>query len=303
MSLFTPARREQMHLRMALQGPSGSGKTFTALTIMRGLCGYGGKFAVLDTEKRAREYAILDESDPETEYAFNFGHVAPEVSDPEQLPGFLADAAKHGFAGIIVDSFTHYWSGLGGALDRVDRARDKRAGWGDYRPVEARMMAALLSYPGHVIVTMRVKTEYVTELNERTKKVETKKLGLKADQRDSVDYEFSVIGEMDMGHNLSITKTTCQELVDQKISRPGIILAETLGAWLGQGQAPPTAADLRDRALEQCQTVAEVRVVWEEAKRRNLLEEPLIGSTGDTSTLKDIIEGRARDLAPKPVTA
>jgi hypothetical protein len=298
MSLFTPALREQMHLRMAIQGPSGSGKTFTALTIMRGLCGPGGRFAVIDTEKRAREYAVLNDTDPETDTAFRFGHVAPDVADPEKLPAYLTDAASAGFSGIIVDSFTHYWSGLGGALDRVDKARDKRAGWGDYRPIEAAMMSALLSFPGHAIVTMRVKTEYVTEVNAAGRTV-TRKLGLKADQRDSVDYEFSVIGEMDADHTLSITKTTCQDLVDRQINRPGPALAETLAVWLGQGDPPPTAADLRDRALEQCTTVDEARAVWAEAWRRGLLAEEVQDSTGEHVTLKAILEGRAADLTPK----
>lgn len=301
MSLFTPARREQMRLRMAIQGPSGSGKTFTALTIMRGLCGYGGRFAVIDTEKRAREYAVLRDDAPETDTTFQFGHVAPDVADPEKLPAYLKDAASAGYAGIIVDSFTHYWSGLGGALDRVDKARDKRAGWGDYRPIEAAMMSALLSYPGHVIVTMRVKTEYVTEYDERAKKNVTRKLGLKADQRDSVDYEFSLIGEMDMQHTLAITKTTCQDLVDKQIGKPGPELVETLAAWLGQGDPPPTAADLRDRALEQCSTVDEVRAVWAEAKRRMLLAEEVQDATGEQRTLKAILEARAADLTPVAV--
>jgi len=291
-----------MSLRMAIQGPSGAGKTFTAMTIMRGLCGEGGRFAVLDTEKRAREYAVLNDTDPETATTFQFGHVAPDIADPEMLPRYLADAAKVGYAGIIIDSFTHYWSGLGGALDRVDKARDKRAGWGDYRPVEAEMMKALLTYPGHVIVTMRVKTEYVTETNEKGRTT-TKKLGLKADQRDSVDYEFSVIGEMDTDHTLTITKTTCQDLVDKQITKPGMALVETLAGWLGQGDPPPTAVDLRDRALEQCVTVADVRAVWEEAKRRELLGHEVQDGTGELLPLKEFLNARAAELGPKAVPA
>ncbi|XVU25781.1 AAA family ATPase [Actinoplanes sp. CA-054009] len=304
MSLFTPARREQMHLRMALQGPSGAGKTFTAMTIMRGLVGEGGKFAVVDTEKRAREYAVLNEVDPETETAFRFGHLAPSLADPEKLPGYLKEAAHAGFEGIIVDSFTHFWSGLGGALDRVDRARDKRAGWGEYRPVEAAMMDALLTFPGHVIVTMRVKTEYVTETNSQGRTI-TRKLGLKADQRDSVDYEFSVIGEIDMDHTLTVTKTTCQDLVDKQINKPGPGLVETLAAWLGQGDPPPTAADLRDRALEQCPTVDDLRAVWDEAKNRALLEEVVQDGTGELLPLGTILKARRAELlgAGQPVGA
>jgi hypothetical protein len=271
--MFAPARREQMRLRMALQGPAGSGKTYTALTIARGLSP-DGRVAVIDTEQRALEYADR----------FEFGHISPATADPEALPGMVAAAAKEGFGALIVDSFSLYWSGVGGALDRVDRNRDKRAGWGEYRPIEAKMMRALLSFPGHVIVTMRVKTEYATEVNERGRTV-TRRVGLRADQRDSVDYEFGVIGEMDVDHAITFVKTTCDALVDKRIERPGAELVATLAEWLGQGEPAPDANTFRDKALAPHTTYAEVREMYSDAARRNLLDAALIDDHGDETTL------------------
>lgn len=289
MSLFTPARREQMRLRMAIQGPAGGGKTFTAFTLASGLSATG-RFAVIDTERRALEYADR----------FDFLHVAPPVADPAELPKMIADAAANDLGPLVIDSFTHYWSGSGGALDRVDRKADKRAGWSEYRPVENSMMGAILGYPGHVIVTLRVKTDYVTEQDSRGRN-QTRRVGLKPDQRDSVDYEFSVIGSMDTDHTLSITKTTCPDLVDRRIEKPGLVLVETLAGWLSQGEPAPDINTYRNRALDPHTTVEELREIHREAKRRNLIDVVLVDEHGDTATLGDILVRLAKERTPQAV--
>lgn len=286
MSIFTEARREQMRLRMALTGPAGAGKTYTGMTIARALSP-DGRFAVIDTERRALEYADR----------FKFGHVAPAVADPEALPSMLAAAGNDGYGAVLVDSFSLYWSGSGGALDRVDRKADKRAGWSEYRPIENAVKAAILGYPGHVIVTMRVKTEHVTEVNERGKTI-TRRLGTKIDQRDTVDYEFSVIGEMDTDHTLTITKTTCADLVDRVIERPGLDLVDTLAAWLGKGDPMPTVLDYRDRAVDLKATFDELRALHTEVKRRNLLDVLVVDNVGDTVPLGELVVRLGRERQP-----
>jgi hypothetical protein len=144
---------------------------------------------------------------------------------------------------------------------------------------------------------MRVKTEYVTEVNQQGKTI-TRKLGLKADQRDSVDYEFSVIGEMDMEHALAITKTTCPDLVDQRINRPGLALVDTLSAWLGQGEPAPDATTYRDKALDPHATVEDLRELHREAKRRNLLGAVMVDEHGDTTSLGDLLIRLGRERGP-----
>lgn len=302
MTVFTPVQRRQMRLRMALQGPAGSGKTFTALTVLRGLLGEGGKFAVVDADKRAREYGVLGPEDPETQFKFRFGHMIPDLTDPEHLPRLLAAAAAEGYGGILIDSFSHYWSGFGGALDRVDRSRDKRAGWSEYRPVEKTMMAALLSFPGHVIVTMRVRTEHVTEENENGRKT-TKRLGMKADQRDNADYEFSVIGEMDTSHTLTVIKTTCQELMDQRINRPGQPMVDTLAAWLGEGEPDTTVTDLRDEAIDPWASRDDLFALLKRVEQQGLLNAPVTDDEGSPTTLGELIKVKGREAAAREAAA
>jgi hypothetical protein len=293
-STFKPAQREQMRLRMALQGPAGSGKTLTAMRLARALSP-DGSFAVIDTERRALEYAQLPgESRADR---FDFGHVAPDVANPEDLPRMVAEAANERYGALIVDSFTHYWSGTGGALDTVDRATDKRRGWSEYRPTENKMMAALLTFPGHVIVTMRVKTDYVTEVDQRGR-AQTRRVGLKPDQRDGVDYEFSVIGSLDTDHTLTFVKTTCPELADKSIRCPGDDLAVTLSSWLGQGAVVQDVNELRDRALESTTGVDELKAIGADARRRGLLGAVVIDGHGDAVTLDAFLRALIQDRRP-----
>jgi hypothetical protein len=266
-----------MQARIALAGPAGSGKTNTALILATALT-KTGKIAMIDTELRGNEYADR----------FAFNRVAVPVAKPAEFSTMATAAAAEGHDVLIVDSFTHFWSGNGGALDMVDTYRDKRQGWSEYRPIENDMMSALLTFPGHVIVTMRVKTNYVTEEQDNGRQ-KVKKLGLKPDQRESIDYEFSIIGDMDMSHTLSITKTTCPDLVDKVIPRPGAELGETLLAWLGQGEALPTVLEYREQILAAAGNDEALRGLWEEIGRRAMRDAPVLDANGAVSNLGNLI--------------
>lgn len=286
MPIFQPAVREQMRLRMGLYGVAGAGKTGTAMMIAQALSP-DGRFAVIDTERRAKEWADR----------YEFGHVIPPDNDPERLPGMIAAAADEEYGSLIVDSFTHYWSGTGGALDKVDRTSDKRAGWNAYRPVENAMMDAILGFPGHLICTMRVKTHYaaVEGTNGRQK---VQRVGLKIDQRDGVDYEFSIIADMDSEHTLTIVKSTCPALADKVIDRPGIALAETLREWLGQGEPAPTVLDYKREVLDPGASLDRLREIRAEARRRNLSGACVIDDRGMPVTFEDLVVRIGRERKP-----
>lgn len=274
---FTPATREAVKARIALTGPAGSGKTYTALAIGTELA---EKVAVVDTEHgRALDYADR----------FAFAHFAPTRFDPRELCQLLARAAEHGYGCIVVDSLSHYWMGVGGALEIVDSARGGgMAGWKEFRPIETRMIDALLSYPGHVIATMRVKTSYVIEPDERGKNV-PRKVGLKPDQREGFDYEFGLIGEMDREHIMTVTKSTCPALVDQTIARPGQDVAQALLTWIAGGVRLPDALEYRDDAVKPETGEQALRRMGNEAKGRGLLGAMVVDDHGDEVTLGDLL--------------
>lgn len=280
---FVPATREAARARIALCGPSGSGKTYTALTLAAVL---GDRIAVVDTEHgSASKYAGGK--------PFTFDTVSPSRFDPRDLAKLLAAAAGASYDVVVIDSLSHYWSGPGGILELVDdasaRARGNSfAGWKDVRPFERQIISALLGYPGHVIVTMRTKTEWVIEDDERGRKT-PRKVGTRPEQRDGIEYEFDIVGDLDQDNTLVITKSRCFELSGAVIRKPDAELGKQIAQWLDDGEKLPDANDYRDRALNPETTFDELRAMHAEVKRRGLLGAVLIDEHGDETTLGDLI--------------
>lgn len=284
---FTPATKEAAKARIAFAGPSGSGKTYTALVTARALAD-GGRIAVIDTE---RESASLYADE------FTFDTLNMHTYDPRDLVGALGAAGAAGYAVIVVDSLSHFWMGQGGMLEQVDNAAKRSyggnsfGGWKEARPMERAMIDALLAYPGHVIVTMRTKTEWVVQENERGRK-EPKKIGTKPEQRDGIEYEFTIVGDLDLEHTLVISKSRARPLADAVIKNPDEKFGETILDWLGNGKPMPTALDYRDAALEPAVTVEELRELHRTVSRRGLLNAAVVDDTGETVTLGAFIKAR-----------
>lgn len=189
---FTKAERKKSKLRLALTGPSGSGKTYGALLVAKGL---GGKIAVIDTEKgSASLYSHIAE--------FDVLDLEPPYS-PERYRQAVKLAVEGGYSVIIIDSITHEWSGAGGCLelnDDIAKAKFKGNTWSAWSETKARHRALiddLLACPAHIIVTMRSKTETAqVEVNGRK---QVQKLGMKAEQNDGIEYEFTTV--LDLVHD------------------------------------------------------------------------------------------------------
>lgn len=229
---FSKATKKRAKLRLALMGPSGSGKTFTALSI----AGAFGRVAVIDTEHgSASKNASL----------FEFDVLELTNYHPQRYIDALNAAADAGYDVVIIDSLSHAWNGTGGVLEIVDKAAAKSdskntfAAWRDATPLQLKLVESILAAPLHVIVAMRSKTEYVLELDKRGK-MTPRKVGTAPIQRDGIEYEFDVVGEMTAEHDLIITKTRVPLLNDEAIPTPGEGLGVTLLKWLSDGvEAPP----------------------------------------------------------------
>jgi energy-coupling factor transporter ATP-binding protein EcfA2 len=279
---FSRANKEQAKARIALTGPTGSGKTYTALIIGSGL---GEQVAVIDTERgSASKYA--DE--------FTFDTLQLTSFEPAALVDALAVAAHAGYDVLIVDSFSHFWSGTGGILEQVDNAAKRSggsnsfAGWKEARPMERAMLDALLAYPGHVIVTMRTKTEYVVENDDRGRKV-PRKVGLKPEQRDGIEYEFDIVGELDQENTLVVSKSRARSLSGTVIQKPDTRFAEVVLEWLNAGQPAPTVADFVARATAPEVSYDQLRALYEEVGRRHLLDAAVLDDDGRPVTLAKLI--------------
>lgn len=226
---FTKATKSQARARIALIGPSGSGKTYTALKLAQGL---GASVAVIDTENAsASKYA--DE--------FEFDVLVLEEFSPQTYVRAIRAAEGAGYDVLIIDSLSHAWAGQGGVLEMVDRAAKKYrnnsfAAWRDVTPHHNALVDAMVRCQCHLIVTMRSKTHYDVQKDEKTGKMMPVKVGLAPVQRDGVEYEFDIVADLDLDHNLIVSKTRCRALDGAVISQPGEELAATIRDWLSDGE-------------------------------------------------------------------
>ncbi len=228
---FKRAVKSQAKARIGLIGPSGSGKTYTALLLAQTM---GQRIAVIDTEHgSASKYA--DEFQFDTLELANF--------HPQNYIDGIKAAGQAGYDVIIIDSLSHAWAGSGGALELADKGALKYSGnrfaaWRDVTPLHNQLIEAMLSSPAHVIATMRSKMEYIQTQDSKGKTI-IRKVGMAPIQRDGMEYEFDIVGDLDIDHNLIISKTRCRALDGVVINKPGKELAETVKAWLSDGEPLP----------------------------------------------------------------
>ncbi|MFD9947726.1 AAA family ATPase [Nonomuraea sp. NPDC059023] len=293
--VFDDATPTSEFARVVLDGLSGSGKTLTALKMARGLVGVDGTIGVIDTERgRASKYARL----------IPFKRLNLTHFDPENLTKATAAAAAAGVGCLVVDSGSHFWSGRGGMLERVGKSKKSGpfGGWDEIRPVEQEMLEALLSYPGHLIVTLRVKAEY-TIGEDSNGKMKPVKIGLKPDQRDGLEYEFDLAGSLDLTHTLTITKSIMYDVpeaaVGRTITKPGEEFGELVGRWLAEGIKLPSLLDYRTVVLAEDVTTDDLAVVKAEAERRDMLALPVLDEYGQTMPLVELIRIKWREASAR----
>lgn len=239
MSMFKKASREKLKARIALDGPSGSGKTYTGLRFAFALAGSGGKVAVIDTEHRSAS-KYQGESPDGVPWDFDvceLTHYAPTT-----YTQVLREAGAQGYDAVLVDSLSHAWEGVGGALDQIDKkGGNSFTAWKDVTPQHREMIEAILACPCHVIVTMRTKMEYVLE--EQTNKqgkstMVPKKIGMAPIQRQGMEYEFDIVCDLDHSHTLTVSKSRCPAIDSRKVVNPSPAFLTPVISWLDKGSAP-----------------------------------------------------------------
>ena len=188
------ASRTQAKIKLALQGCSGSGKTMSALFLAYGITNNWSKIAVIDTENGSADlyahlgnYNVLPLSEPHT---------------PETYIEAISACEKAGMEVIIIDSISHCWDYL--IEFHGNMQGNSFSNWSKITPRQNDFTQKMLSSPCHIIATMRTKQDYV--LNEKNGKMIPEKVGLKAVQRDNVDYEFTVVLDIDIKHHAIASK-------------------------------------------------------------------------------------------------
>ena len=226
------AERKKAKLRLGISAPSGAGKTYSSLLIAYGITGDWEKVGLIDTENGSGDlyahlgsYSIIPIEAPFT---------------PDKYIQAIKLFEENGFECIIIDSLSHAWAGEGGVLEIVDAAmsgqKNKFTAWREVTPMHNALVNAMLQSKCHIIATMRAKTEYILEEDEKGKKV-PKKVGLAPIQRDGMEYEFTVMLDLSHQHIASATKDRTG-LLDGQYFKPSVETGQKLLEWLEQGIDP-----------------------------------------------------------------
>lgn len=272
MSQFQKATKKKAKLRLAIAGPSGSGKSMTALRIAKGISERrgGAKICAVDTEKGS--LSLYEDIVPFDVSEFS-------SYEPQNLVAAIEEAEKLGYGVMIIDSLSHFWFGEGGELDQVNKAAKRSQSqntyfaWRDVSPVHNQLVEAMLKSKMDIIVTMRVKTEYVIETDSKGRQV-PKKIGLKPIMRDGIEYEFTVTADVNIDNDFIVAKTRCPALNQYVGNKVGEDVADILMDWLEKGEAVlepvfQLAKDTREKLLSVGATdeqIAEIKSV-DEARR------------------------------------
>lgn len=261
MSGFKRATKAQAKLRAAIFGPSGAGKTFTSLRVATGL---GGPIAVIDTERGSA-----------SKYSDRFTFDVLELED-QSIAGYveaIRQAAEAGYAVLVIDSLSHGWQTLLEEVEKLAKAKYRGntwSAWSEGTPLQRKLVQAILSFPGHVLATMRSKTEWTTVDNNGRKSPQ--RVGLAPEQGKGVEYEFDLLVEISTEHVANVIKDRTGKFQDKLIEKPDEKFGRDLAAWLADGV--PAAASASPRVDAPARSAAQASVPaasLEEHKRSGAL--------------------------------
>lgn len=266
----TEAVRQRRPLKVAIDGPSGAGKTFTSLRLAFDMRrrGVGKRIAVLDSENNSATLYAGVAIDGEV---WKYDHCP--IPREKQNPGGYIEAYEYlvgrGYDIIIPDSLTHAWYGAQAIVDQqAGPNRDNFRAWAQVTPVQRRMMATLTDDRAHLIGTMRVKSEYVKQFNEKRGREEMRRVGTKTDQKEGAEYEFDCViriepGEDKREHVARVEKVRgCSAMDGQAAVNPGPEFWAPLLDWYLSGEPSEPAVDRHRRKLAAAETEAVLRDAW-----------------------------------------
>lgn len=240
MSSFKKAERKKQKVRLGLCGASGSGKTMSALKVAMGL---GGTICLIDTEYGSGElYSDVCDYDHAT------------IEAPFTVKKYIdlvREAEIAGYNNIIIDSGTHAWAGEGGLLDQKEKAAKSGRGndftaWRDVTPLHNQFIEMMLKSPANIIMTLRSKVEYVIEENDKGKKV-PKKVGMKPIQREGLDYEFTVVFDIDQSSHFATTSKDRTNVFDSFCDKLSVVHGKMIKDWLEDAPDAPVVESKPDQ--------------------------------------------------------
>ena len=243
------SERKQAKIKMALQGSAGSGKTMSALLLAKGLTNDNlSKVAIIDTENGSSDlYAHLGN--------YNVLNMQPPYT-PEKYIQAIDICLEAGMEVIIIDSISHCWDEL---LDFHSKLPGNSfTNWNKVTPRQKAFVDKILQSPAHFISTMRTKQDYV--LNQKNGKYVPEKVGLKAVQRDGVEYEFTLVFDIDSKHFATASK----DRTNLFSGKPEFIISTATGKKILEWCNAPNSKDDVLNRINECLSVSELMKLYKD---------------------------------------
>lgn len=247
------SNRSQARIRIGVQGPSGSGKTYSSLLLAYGLCKDWSNIAVIDTENQSADlYSHLGD--------YNVVTLKAPYS-PERYIEAIQLCESKGMEVIIIDSLSHEWEGEGGILEIHSlMAGNSFTNWSKITPRHNALIQKILTSNTHVIATIRSKQDYI--ITEKSGKSVPEKVGMKGVQRDGLEYDFTIMFELDIYHNTQVSKDRTQLF---KVNSPfkidqntGVLIAE----WCAKGAAQQSSSMIEQ--IKNCAVLEDLYKLYKE---------------------------------------
>lgn len=244
------ANRKKTKIKMGVMGPSGSGKTIGSLLIGYGITNDWSKIAVIDTENNsAHLYAHLG--------SYNVIDLKPPFT-PERYIEAIDICENAGVEVVIIDSISHEWEGSGGILDiHSNMVGNSFTNWSKLTPRHNSFVEKILQSPMHVIATIRSKQDYV--LSEKNGKQVPEKVGLKGVTREGMDYEFTLVFEVDIKHNALASKDRTGVFEGKPEFRINQYTGKKILEWCNQGESKEDVIS----KIEACTSLNALKEVYQ----------------------------------------
>lgn len=145
--------------------------------------------------------------------------------------------------------------GSGGVLDmHGGMAGNSFTNWSKLTPMHNSLIQVILQAQCHIITTIRTKQDYV--LVEKNGKQVPEKVGLKSIQRDDLEYDLTLVFDLDIKNHATASKDRTGLFFGKPEITLSIIISQMLQEWCNSG-SEISVNDISDR-ISNCKSIAEL---------------------------------------------
>ena len=252
------ASRRKVRIKMQIGAPAGAGKTYGALKIAYGITGDWDKIAVIDTENSSSELYVGKDGIGE------FNVIVLDSFTEKDYIQALEACEKAGMEVCIIDTSSRLWDYL---LELQTKLGGRYQDWKEPKSKHKTYLHKMLQCNMHIISTVRKKEEYVMEEEGEgaRRKTVVKKLGLKEQQEGNMNYEFTLVLDVDRDSHLTTAskdRTGLFEGVDPFLV--GFETGEKIRKWCEEGKEDERELDFKILALNigTAESTDELNDIW-----------------------------------------